>query len=177
MAVSKKIRFEVFKRDGFLCSYCGRTPPDVTLECDHIEPVSKGGGDQMTNLITACFDCNRGKTNIPLDKAPARLSENTEILREKEDQLKEYRKIIAKVERRIKRDIKKVDEIYSEAFEEWSLSGHFKGGTVRKFVNALPLDEILDAMRTACNTSRFDENSSIKYFCGICWNKIRGTEK
>ena len=34
--LSKKIRFEVFKRDKFTCQYCGRMSPDVILEVDHI---------------------------------------------------------------------------------------------------------------------------------------------
>ena len=28
-AVSKKLRFEIFKRDSFTCQYCGRKAPDV----------------------------------------------------------------------------------------------------------------------------------------------------
>jgi hypothetical protein len=62
MAVSKSIRFEVFARDAFTCQYCGRRPPEVVLECDHIHPQSKGGGDEIINLITSCYDCNRGKS-------------------------------------------------------------------------------------------------------------------
>jgi 5-methylcytosine-specific restriction endonuclease McrA len=27
-ALSKKLRFEVFKRDNFTCQYCGRAAPD-----------------------------------------------------------------------------------------------------------------------------------------------------
>ena len=34
--MSKKMRFDVFKRDGFQCQYCGSTPPSVVLEVDHI---------------------------------------------------------------------------------------------------------------------------------------------
>lgn len=56
-----KTRFEVFKRDGFICQYCGRRPPEVILEADHIVPKSKGGTDIIENLITACYECNRGK--------------------------------------------------------------------------------------------------------------------
>jgi 5-methylcytosine-specific restriction endonuclease McrA len=59
MAVSKSIRFEIFARDTFTCQYCGRRPPDVVLELDHIHPVSKGGSDEVINLITSCYDCNR----------------------------------------------------------------------------------------------------------------------
>jgi hypothetical protein len=66
-SLSQKIRFEVFKRDNFKCQYCGKCAPDVVLEVDHIKPVSKGGTNDITNLITSCKDCNRGKTNIELD--------------------------------------------------------------------------------------------------------------
>lgn len=62
-AMSKKTRFEVFKRDSFICQYCGRSAPDVLLEVDHIEPHSKGGSDDVTNLVTSCVDCNRGKSD------------------------------------------------------------------------------------------------------------------
>lgn len=59
--ISKKIRFEVFKRDKFTCQYCGRQAPDVILEVDHIKPIADNGTNDIMNLITACFDCNRGK--------------------------------------------------------------------------------------------------------------------
>lgn len=61
MTVSKRIRFEIFKRDGFTCQYCGRKPPEVVLEVDHIHPRAEGGDDDEANLVTSCVDCNRGK--------------------------------------------------------------------------------------------------------------------
>ena len=64
--LSKAVRFEVFKRDKFTCQYCGASAPDVILEVDHINPVSKGGTDDLFNLITSCRDCNRGKRNKKL---------------------------------------------------------------------------------------------------------------
>ena len=67
-SLSKKIRFEVFKRDHFTCQYCGRMAPDVILEVDHMHPVAEGGDDDIINLITSCRDCNRGKGRTPLSK-------------------------------------------------------------------------------------------------------------
>lgn len=61
MSISARQRFLILRRDGFTCQYCGQKPPSVKLEVDHIEPKSKGGGDEDENLITACFECNRGK--------------------------------------------------------------------------------------------------------------------
>ena len=60
-AISKKTRFEVFKRDGFTCQYCGAHPPQAILHVDHIVPVAEGGGNEDTNLVTACDHCNLGK--------------------------------------------------------------------------------------------------------------------
>lgn len=60
--VSLSTRFDVIKRDGYKCVVCGRSSNDgITLEIDHIVPVSKGGIDAEWNLQTLCFDCNRGK--------------------------------------------------------------------------------------------------------------------
>ena len=63
MAITKRTRFEVFKRDSFKCQYCGRSAPEVLLEADHVEPRTKGGSDDILNLLTACIDCNRGKSD------------------------------------------------------------------------------------------------------------------
>lgn len=71
MTVSKSLRFEVFARDAFTCQYCGIRPPDVVLELDHIHPRSKGGTDEIVNLLTSCYDCNRGKAaKVISDIAP-----------------------------------------------------------------------------------------------------------
>lgn len=59
--LSNKERFEIFRRDGFTCQYCGATPPRVELRVDHIDPVANGGKCEEGNLITACHTCNSGK--------------------------------------------------------------------------------------------------------------------
>lgn len=61
MAISKKERWNVLQRDGFRCQYCGFTGADTELHVDHILPVSRGGTDHVSNLITACKPCNLGK--------------------------------------------------------------------------------------------------------------------
>lgn len=61
--ISKGTRFDVFSRDEFTCKYCGRKAPDVELEVDHLIPVARGGTDEFSNLVTSCYDCNRGKSD------------------------------------------------------------------------------------------------------------------
>jgi len=66
-SLSKRIRFEVLKRDKFTCRYCGAKAPDVVLCVDHIRAVADGGTNDILNLVTACQDCNSGKSDRRLD--------------------------------------------------------------------------------------------------------------
>ncbi len=63
--ISQKLRFEIFQRDKFTCQYCKRNRDNdgVKLHIDHIIPLSEGGKDEISNLITSCEDCNQGKSN------------------------------------------------------------------------------------------------------------------
>lgn len=87
--LSQKIRFEVFKRDRFTCQYCGRKAPEVVLQCDHIKPVSKGGTNDLLNLLTSCKDCNSGKSNIELDDNTilSKQHHQLELLQERREQI------------------------------------------------------------------------------------------
>jgi len=56
------LRWDVLNRDGHRCVYCGRAPGDgVKLHVDHYIPVARGGATVLSNLRTACSDCNLGK--------------------------------------------------------------------------------------------------------------------
>ena len=68
MAISRKKRFEILKRDNFKCVYCGAKPDKTKLEIDHVAPKCKGGGDLIKNLVTACHECNIGKAGHELKK-------------------------------------------------------------------------------------------------------------
>lgn len=66
MAISKRLRYEILRRDNYTCRYCGRRSPDVELAVDHVVPEALGGPDVPPNLVTACQDCNSGKSaNAP----------------------------------------------------------------------------------------------------------------
>lgn len=180
MAITKKIRFEVFKRDGFKCAYCGKEPPLVVLEVDHIDPKSKGGKDEINNLLTACFDCNRGKRDVPLTKIPGQLIENIEVLQEKEDQLIAYRKFIKKIEKREMKDIEEVNNIYSDGYPGWQFNDKFKL-SIKTFLRSLPKHIVIGAMTQAiakftANTPQ-NRDAATRYFCGICWNVIKNGER
>ena len=56
--IPRKLRHEVFKRDGYRCRECGASKDETSLEIDHILPVAKGGTNDIDNLQTLCRECN-----------------------------------------------------------------------------------------------------------------------
>ena len=115
-SISKRLRFEVFKRDSFQCQYCGKNAPDVILEVDHIKPVSKGGKNELMNLITSCRDCNRGKgktvlgDNIEVKKQKAELDD----LNEKRLQLEMMLQWKTELEELIEKQVNMIETVLLE---------------------------------------------------------------
>lgn len=172
MAITKKMRFDIFKRDCFTCQYCGGTPPKVVLEIDHIHPKSKGGDNKEDNYLTSCFDCNRGKSNRSLTNIPQTLKERTSVLKEKSTQMQEYNKFMSIIQKQKEKAIDRICVPYEAKFPDYTLADIFKETTLSMFLNKLNEEEIIEAMQIAC--SRFNTSYNIvKYFCGICWTKIR----
>jgi hypothetical protein len=61
-----RLRFLVLQKSKFACCYCGRKPPTVELQIDHIKAKSKGGENVLNNYIAACVECNLGKGDLLL---------------------------------------------------------------------------------------------------------------
>jgi 5-methylcytosine-specific restriction endonuclease McrA len=57
----------LFARDRYRCQYCGRTQGELRLRealtRDHVIPLSRGGTNEWTNVVTACSTCNLRKSN------------------------------------------------------------------------------------------------------------------
>jgi 5-methylcytosine-specific restriction endonuclease McrA len=57
----------LFARDHYRCQYCGRMQhelkPREALTRDHLIPISRGGTNEWTNVVTACSTCNARKGN------------------------------------------------------------------------------------------------------------------
>ena len=85
--ISKSVRFSVFSRDGFTCRYCGKQSDSVKLEVDHIQPVCQGGTNDIENLITSCFDCNRGKAGKTIAQSAPTENDRLRINQEHQEQL------------------------------------------------------------------------------------------
>jgi len=172
MSVSKKMRFEVFKRDGFRCAYCGRTPPDVFLECDHIVPRSDGGKDDINNLITACSDCNQGKSSIPLDQIPAQVDRNISRQKEAYEQLEALNQLQEEIWSRECLTIDSVEHIFQRQYPKRQLANRTRS-SVRRFAKHFTEIELMEAMETACWRVPDNPDGAIRYFCGICWRRLK----
>jgi 5-methylcytosine-specific restriction endonuclease McrA len=169
--ITKKLRFDVFKRDGFKCAYCGNNPPTVVLEIDHIIPVSRKGTNQIDNLITSCFDCNRGKGAGNLSSVPQSLAEKIEVQKEKSAQIKALDRLLKQQRERELLSIKEIEEAFQEAWPDRQFTAGTRSSVI-KFSGLIGLYECVDAMHLACAKTS-NPTSAIKYFCGICWRKIR----
>ncbi len=67
----KLTREEIFRRDDYICQYCGRRVSKPTI--DHVVPRRLGGQDTWENLVTACAECNTKKGGRPLHETSMRL--------------------------------------------------------------------------------------------------------
>ena len=114
-AVGKKMRFEIMKRDGFRCRYCGLTSLAVVLEVDHVIPRARGGTNAPENLVTACFDCNRGKRDGLLDETIAPdVDDPLALALEHAEQVREYLAAQSAVEAERRRVIEWVADQWRE---------------------------------------------------------------
>ncbi|MGB0757460.1 MAG: HNH endonuclease [Patescibacteria group bacterium] len=152
-ALSKKVRFEVFKRDKFTCQYCGRKSPDILLHIDHIEPVSKGGDNDIINLITSCQECNLGKSNN-------QLSDNS-VIEKQRRQVEDLQERREQIELMFawKKSLSKLDEETIEMIKEYI---HYKitpfrineNGemTIKNLLRKYDIPSLLDAVDISADT-------------------------
>ena len=157
--IGKKVRFEVFKRDSFTCQYCGAKSPDVVLHVDHINPVSKGGKNDILNLITACEGCNQGKSDRALDDDSALQKQRSQL-----DELNERREQLAMMLkwRDSMSDLngQMVDEIATRIERQLPRREVNENGrrTIRGWLRKFKLEEILDAIDISVDRLKIDDS-------------------
>lgn len=64
-----RLNHKLFRRDRFHCAYCGEQFAPQQLEREHVVPVSRGGRDEWTNVVSACRSCNQRKGSKTPDEA------------------------------------------------------------------------------------------------------------
>ncbi len=180
MALRPSIRFDVFKRDGFSCAYCGRKPPAVILEVDHVIPVADGGGDEYENLVTSCWDCNRGKGAKQLDeRAPTiNVEEQTELIWERERQLRAFHEAKREQAERRESQFGEVWDYWFDLYEATEMSQYHTPwkNSLRSYVEQLGVQEVKEAMEIAHDRFRWPSSKAARYFAGVCKNKLAEQE-
>lgn len=181
-SLSKKLRFEVFKRDSFRCQYCGRSAPEVVLQVDHIIPVAKGGTDELMNLITSCDDCNQGKGAVPLDSRDMLLKQKAELdkLNEKHEQMKMMLEWKQELLNMAEQQIDSVNDLIQ------SITGYRVNDVgkrhLRKQIARFGYVEVYDATEIAFAQYYDDRKESTSFakaldsIGGICYNRKRSRE-
>lgn len=170
--ISKTVRFEVFKRDSFTCQYCGRKAPDVVLEVDHINPVSKGGENSIINYVTSCFDCNRGKSDKTLSDNQALEKERNqlEFLNERREQMRlmvEWKKELQNLENE---QVEAIEEYFNSVTNSsFTAEGRTK---IQKLIKKYGFEEVLESSVASLNQYHDGESDSVGksfvYISKIC---------
>lgn len=175
MAVSKRLRHEVMRRDNHACRYCGATAPDVKLTIDHVTPTALGGSDEPSNLATACVDCNAGKSATPpdaalvadVDQRAVRWAQAMQVVIERRaGELAAERKRLAKFDRKW--------QSYPIAYPR---DANWKNSVLRFLASGLDDQFLADAFDTAIGNSRIPADDVWRYFCGICWREVDAIQK
>jgi hypothetical protein len=179
MAVSKRLRYEVLRRDKYSCRYCGATAPDVKLTVDHVHPVSLGGGDDPANLVAACKDCNAGKTSSSPD-APLVANVADDALR--------WAKALEAVALGRLADRAVMDQLILDFDALWLVWGWTDVETgerhtisrpnewpdtfERIYSTGLDFDLIAHSIGVAMRKPKVSNADKWTYFCGCCWRTL-----
>lgn len=174
MAITKRLRYEILKRDGHTCQYCRAT--DAPLTIDHVVPVALGGSDDPSNLVAACRDCNAGKSSVPAD-APLVAAVSGDALRWAESmRIAAQAAVTERTDRQAARDaFREHWDCYAFGFNQkykvprdpaWP-------DTVDKFLNAgLTLDDLFEAVDIAMRKPTVGLDDVWRYFCGVTWRML-----
>lgn len=177
MAVSKRTRFEVLRRDDFTCRYCRSKDNELTV--DHVVPVALGGSDSPDNLVAACRDCNAGKSSSAPDQAL--------IAKIEEDAVRWA--IAMRLAAQKKSDERRERDEYVREFDDawraykWTASsGETREvprdagwiASVWRFHEVgLPVEDLMDAIDISMAARRVVISEKWTYMCGVAWTKHR----
>jgi len=174
VAVSKRVRFEVLRRDGHRCRYCGASADDgAVLTVDHVMPQALGGGDEPGNLVAACRDCNSGKSSSNPDAAT--------IQRVSDDALR-WRNAMARAAEDLAQELEVARAFRGEFEGEWNrwtsgfdkrrnpLPNDWENRVDGWRLAGLPLELIVDSIGIAMR-SQADRSAKFPYLCGVLRNR------
>jgi len=168
MAVSKRTRYEVLRRDNNTCRYCGETAPDVKITIDHVTPVALGGSDKPENLVAACKDCNAGKASVP----PGAVL--VEDVRQVDIRWAAAMRRAAEIKANERAEVEAYVRAFCATWDRW-VPYDYERTLISLHASGLPVEEMRDAVRIA-DTARGVDNR-FNYFCGVAWNKVTALQE
>ena len=167
MAISKRTRFEVLRRDDYTCRYCRSSDNPLTI--DHVVPVALGGSDAPDNLVAACRDCNAGKASTSPD--------DVTVAQVTEDAIR-WAKAMSLASKRAGRARVKLDKQVDEFRAEWDLwqmgnkpfplPADWREAIRRQLEAGLTVADLIYATEIACSAKWVDYGSEFRYFMGVC---------
>ena len=168
MAISKRLRYEILRRDNHACRYCGRAAPDVKLHIDHVVPQVLGGSDDPSNLVTSCAECNAGKTSSAPDQ---------HVVADVSGSAAKWSAAMAQAAEESKRLSSGRIEAHDAVIN--AFPSYYRNRipsdyteTLNQFLDAgLPADVMVEMARVA--SDKYGVTKRWNYFCGCCWTKIR----
>lgn len=170
-SVSKKIRFEVFKRDSFTCQYCGKKAPDIILHIDHLKPVSKGGKNNILNLVTSCVDCNLGKgaTELSDNTVIEKARKQSEFLQQRIEQIEMMRDWQLSLIDEERMQVDAVNDLFEKLTGgELTITESYKTSKILPLVKKYGVVEVMEALRSG--TSGYgDPERALDKIGGICY--------
>lgn len=165
MAVSKRLRFEILRRDNHTCRYCGRSAPEVPLRVDHIVPVALGGTDGPENLVAACHDCNSGKSSVPAG-APLTDDVTADAFRWSRAMQQAAAELSAEAEA-----LEGICRVVYEAWRPFWIPSDYRN-SVYNFVKAgLTQRDLVELVDVAHGARGIDDRWA--YFCGCGWKRLK----
>lgn len=176
MAVSKRIRYEVLRRDNHTCRYCGDSAPNVTLQVDHVIPSALGGSDKPDNLVAACKDCNAGKSSASAaDTVVADVDEKAIAMSNA------FRAALKASSGEIMEDRRWCEFVADWWIESAELHGQsfaamepgWESGVSYWRRLGVPSNIITDAIDKSMARPGVAQRGRYKYMCGIVWTTIR----
>jgi hypothetical protein len=178
--IGKRLRFEIFKRDRFRCTYCGKKPPEVMLEIDHVVPVADGGSNDPANLVSACQGCNRGKGSTGLEAVAGAVDE-TIVLEAIQEALERAALHHQSVEAK-RLEVEAVERVVQEAVEYWDWNVTDRSvvevPSLRRFVRMgvtyKEMTDIMDGVGSKVAAGYVRHKDAFRYFAGAIWNHLRG---
>jgi len=66
-------RRTIYRRDAYMCQYCGKKKSTTELSLDHVIPKCQGGLTNWENIVVACTECNSRKADRTPQQAGMRL--------------------------------------------------------------------------------------------------------